>query len=124
MNYYDDAFKMYVVSLVETGRMSKEQARREFGIKGKSAVLNWQRKFGTLANKPIPESLMKPETGRNEADRLKARIKELEAELEDAKLRAYAYNTMIDVAERELNIEIRKKSGAKQSRKSGKSGKK
>jgi transposase-like protein len=99
MNYYNDAFKMYVVSLVGSGRMNKEQARREFGIKGKSAILNWQKKFGTLINKPIPESLMKPETEPSEADRLKACVTELEAELEGAKLRVCAYNTMIDMAE-------------------------
>ncbi|MFI3298937.1 MAG: hypothetical protein R3Y49_03945 [Rikenellaceae bacterium] len=38
----------------------------------------------------------------------------LQEKLAYEKLRAQAYDTMIDIAERELNIEIRKKSGAKQ----------
>jgi hypothetical protein len=37
----------------------------------------------------------------------------LEKELEYEKLRTLALDTMINIAERELNIPIRKKSGAK-----------
>ena len=40
-----------------------------------------------------------------------ARLKE---ELEYEKLRSKAFETMIDIAEDELNVKIRKKSGAKQ----------
>ena len=44
------------------------------------------------------------------------RIKELERLLEDERLRSLAYSTMIDVAEEELGVPIRKKSGPKQSK--------
>jgi transposase len=40
---------------------------------------------------------------------LESRIKELERLLEDEQLRSDAYKRMIDVAEKELNIPIRKK---------------
>jgi hypothetical protein len=40
-------------------------------------------------------------------------FQELEAELKLAKLKIIALETMIDVAEEQLNIEIRKKSGTK-----------
>jgi len=46
---------------------------------------------------------------------LLTRIKELECQLEDEQLRSEAYNRMIDIAERNLNIPIRKKSNTKQS---------
>ena len=52
----------------------------------------------------------------NEKD-LQTKIKRLERELEDAQLRAEAYSKMIDIAERELKISIRKKSNTKQSKK-------
>ena len=42
------------------------------------------------------------------------RIKELEKALEYEKLRSLAYSTMIDIAEKEFNIPIRKKPGTKQ----------
>ena len=45
---------------------------------------------------------------------LESQLKSLQAELEREKLRNLALNTMIDVAEEELHIDIRKKAGAKQ----------
>lgn len=42
-------------------------------------------------------------------------IKTLQKELEEARLKIAALNTLIDVAEEQLKINIRKKPGAKQS---------
>lgn len=44
---------------------------------------------------------------------LRARIDELEKQLRYEKMRAEAYNTMIDLAEDAVKVPIRKKSGAK-----------
>jgi hypothetical protein len=41
------------------------------------------------------------------------RIKVLEQQLKDAELKAIAYSTMVDVAEKEFNIPIRKKFNTK-----------
>lgn len=49
-----------------------------------------------------------------EEETLSERVARLERELEDAKLRADAYSTMIDIAEEKFSIQIRKKAGAKQ----------
>lgn len=48
---------------------------------------------------------------------LENRIVLLEKQLEWEKLKAHAFDTLINVAERELNIDIRKKPGTKQSEK-------
>ena len=45
---------------------------------------------------------------------LRSRISLLEKELSEEKLRADAYETMVTLAESTFNIQIRKKSGAKQ----------
>ena len=45
---------------------------------------------------------------------LEEKISKLEKELEAAKLKAEAYNALIEVAEEELGVDIRKKAGAKQ----------
>ena len=45
------------------------------------------------------------------------RIRELEQQLAKEKMRSTCLDTMIDIAERELKVDIRKKSGAKQSKK-------
>lgn len=44
---------------------------------------------------------------------LQAKIKELERQLEDAKLKEEGYRTMIEIAESTFKISIRKKSGTK-----------
>ncbi len=44
---------------------------------------------------------------------LRKRLEELEKQLKDAQMKAIAYSTMIDIAERELKINIRKKYNTK-----------
>ena len=45
---------------------------------------------------------------------LQVRVRELEKELHLAKLKAEMLETIIDLAEEQFNLDIRKKSGAKQ----------
>ena len=47
ISHYSDEFKQTVVAEVLSGQINKDEARRQYGIKGKSAVLNWLRKFDT-----------------------------------------------------------------------------
>ena len=48
---------------------------------------------------------------------LKKRVEELEKQLKDAELKAIAFSTMVDIAEKEFNIPIRKKFNTKPSKK-------
>jgi len=45
---YSLAFKLQVVAEVEEGYLTDRQAQRKSGIQGKSTVLGWLRKHGTL----------------------------------------------------------------------------
>ncbi|MCI1721205.1 MAG: hypothetical protein LKM37_09440 [Bacteroidales bacterium] len=47
-------------------------------------------------------------------EELEAQLKALKSELDREKLKNLALSTMIDTAEEELHIDIRKKAGAKQ----------
>lgn len=47
---------------------------------------------------------------------LKKRVEELEIQLKDAELKAIAFSTMVDIAEKEFNIPIRKKLNTKPSK--------
>ncbi|OYX92552.1 MAG: hypothetical protein B7Y76_12780, partial [Sphingobacteriia bacterium 35-40-5] len=40
-----ESFKRHVVDQVNSGAMSKEEARRRYGIKSKSGILTWQRNY-------------------------------------------------------------------------------
>ena len=48
---------------------------------------------------------------------LKKRISDLEHQLKDAEMKAIVFSTMVDIAEKEFNIPIRKKYNSKPSKK-------
>ncbi len=54
------------------------------------------------------------ESARDEVEALQKRVKELEAQLLQAEVKAEFYDEMINVAEAKFKIPIRKKTGAKQ----------
>lgn len=45
---YNLGFKLAVVNQVEKGKMIYKQAQGTYGIQGRSTVLVWLRKYGTL----------------------------------------------------------------------------
>jgi len=44
LNYYSESLKREVVQ-VQSRQITKEEARRKYGIKGHSTILKWIRKF-------------------------------------------------------------------------------
>ena len=106
---YSEAFKRAVVADYERGLLNKDQIQLKYGIGGNSRVLTWCRKYGKL-HYPKAGAL-----GRPMKDPQKQRIKDLEKQLADAKLKLMAYEKLIAIAEREEGISILKKDEAKQS---------
>ena len=118
--------KRKIVKEVLSGAITKEQARRIYNLKGKSAVLSWMRKFAGLSIKsygidPVPillserKNILEKEMESEANKKLKARIKELEKELQFAELKGRAYQIMVEIAKKEYGLDLEKKSGAKQS---------
>ena len=112
-------FKRKVVLEVLSGNLTKEAARRVYDIRGKSAVTDWVRRFGPeFSHLGSPDLSLQPMSKpKNIAttEELQAEIDRLKRKLEDERHKAGLYKTMIEIAEERFNIEIRKKSGAKQS---------
>jgi transposase-like protein len=120
---YSEDFKWEVVQEVLHGRMSKEEARVAYGIKGNCSILYWMRKFsGNEDYRSVhtfgenTNEMSKP----IEQKKLETKVKELEEDLRKVTLRADLWRKMIEVAERELNIDIKKKYGAQRSKRSEK----
>ncbi len=113
LNYYSESLKREIVFQVQSGQISKEEARRKYGIGGSCTVLKWIRKFE--GSDPYLQSLM-DYTKSDKQDLIK-RIKELERQLEDEQIRSFGYSKMIDIAEERLKVPIRKKPDTKQSKK-------
>jgi transposase-like protein len=113
-NYYSDEFKKSVVQQVLSGRLGKDEARRRYGIRGKSAVLNWIRKFDASQ---MHEMKKQRSTQPQPLSPLEAENERLREALELEQLRTLSLNVMIDLAEEQFKVPIRKKSGAKQLKK-------
>ena len=109
---YSLAFKLQVVQQVEKGELTYKKAQRHYGIQGRSTVLVWLRKHGTL-----DWSLPKQYTVENNQEPTpEQRIKQLEAALKDEQDRNVIYKTMFDILQKEHGIAWPKKSLPKRSK--------
>jgi len=110
--FYSDSFKREVVTEIKSGFLSKAEARRKYDIRGHASVNEWIRKFDSN----LKDNRRIMDYKKSDKEVLIKRIKELERQLEDEQIRSEGLSKMIDIAEEQLKITIRKKSTTKQSR--------
>lgn len=106
--------KNSVVAAVQTGRMSIEQAAMACNVKEPSTIKMWIKAASLLKEELIGVNcapMAKPAKDKTPLEQENERLKK---QLEYAELQLLAVNTLIDVAEKQLKITIRKKPGAKQ----------
>ena len=108
---YTLAFKLGVVESVEKGDMTYKQAQKIYGIQGNSTVLAWLRKHGTQ-DWSIPMTHHKKSPKANETPAQK--IKRLEKQLHDEKLKNLLYEEMLRIAEEQYGTSLKKKFHTKQ----------
>jgi transposase len=114
-SHYSEEFKWRVVQEVLSGKYNKDQARQIYGIKSNCAILYWMRKYSGNEDYRYTHAFsngIKDMHRSKEQIELKARIERLEEELRRARLQADLWQKMIEVAEEQLHIEIKKKYGA------------
>jgi|SRR5664280_2590299 len=117
VNKFTDDFKLMVVQDYVSSGISKEELKRKYDFTGCNNIYRWMRKFGL--SKPSEDQIKLHRFMANEQQKstseqeLELRVKKLEEDLKLEQFRTKALNTMIDIAERELKVDIRKKSGAK-----------
>jgi len=115
---YSEEFKWKVVREVLSGTLTKEEARRVYSIKGNCTVLYWMRAFSGVKDYRnagiVNEDLidMAKSSKQRETEKEIARLKQ---ELKAERLRADLWQKVVEVAEEELGVDIRKKFGARQS---------
>lgn len=116
-NSIPDDVKYKVVMEYLNTDATQEELMAKYNFGGRN-ISKWMRKFGLKS--PDSQTLeiqkqMSKEINKTPIEReYEQKIKELEKALEYEKLRARAFETMIDIAENDLKIPIRKKSGTKQ----------
>ena len=113
LSQYEVSFRRWLVCEIESGRMSWQEARTRFGMPYHFNQLykDWQQKYSDQIVLTLP--LMSAED-RTKNQELEKRVRELEKQLELAQMKVVALNTVIDIAEKNYKLEIRKKSGPKQ----------
>jgi len=118
---YSMSFKLSVVKEIESGLLSTTGAKRKYGIQARSTIVNWLRKYGTFDWENQTPSNM-PKTQEQRLMELEAKVKLLEKQkallehqVERADKKVIIFDMMIDLAEKEYNISIRKNSSPEQS---------
>jgi len=119
---YSEPFRRKVIEEYLSSNVSKMSLLRKYGIKSKSGIQRWMKRYGYQEKQPIVPTftctssyalVRKMNTGKANKKELEEKIRELERQLQDEKLRSEAYARMIEKAEKELKIPIRKKSNTK-----------
>ena len=127
---YTLSFKINVVKEIELGELSIIDACRNYGIQSRSTVVNWLRKFGKF-DRENQTQLNMPKSPEQRILELEAKVKLLEKQkvqlerqnyISDSK--AIIFDMMIDIAEKELKIDVRKNFKSAQSIVSAKKNKK
>jgi transposase len=117
---YDDEFRLMVLRDYYEHGMSQNAVVHKYGLSCNSLIMQWKEMF------PIDSKLLSlsdiaienymnqdPHRPLTKEEAQSKRINELEKALAMEKLRSRAYEIMIDLAEKQEGIQIRKKSGAK-----------
>jgi len=127
---YSMSFKLLVVQEVERGELSLSSASRKYGIQGDHTVFKWLKKYGNFDwENQMPMNMSKsPEQKILELEQqvklLEKQKAFLEQQVATADKKAIIFDMMIDLAEKEFNIPIRKKCSPEQLTITGKNKKK
>ncbi|MCT3928662.1 IS3 family transposase, partial [Elizabethkingia anophelis] len=109
---YSLTLKIQIVKEVESGALSTLSAQRKYGIQSRSTVVTWLRKYGNFDwENQTPSNMPKsPEQRILELEAKVKLLKKQKAQLERqnyvADQKAVIFDMMIDIAEKEYNIDI------------------
>jgi transposase len=120
--HYSDEFKHGIIEEYLATGVSKCQIQRKYGLRRHSTIHSWMQMLG-YSDSPekdcklesINQRCLTKKSGSKSASapELEAKIKLLERQLEDERLKSEFYNRMIDLAERTYKIPVRKNSDTK-----------
>jgi hypothetical protein len=118
--HFSEEFKRKVIDEHLRTGIPKVHLQDSYGIGFKSAIITWMKQLGYMPKGKVakfaltnPDVLARPTKKHPEPGTAEAEIARLKRELEDERLRSQMYLRMIDIAETEYHIPIRKKPGTK-----------
>lgn len=113
---YSMSFKLAVVQEYETTQISQGSLQRKYGIQGNNTLKRWIEKYSNFDNS---NKSLKPMKKNKEQELLELRQKvkhlerrnaSLEKELAIKEMKVEFFDMMIDIAEKEYRVDIRKNS--------------
>lgn len=118
---YSMSFKLQIVQEIEQGQLTATEATKKYGIQCRKTIVNWLRKFGNF-DWENQTPLNMPKAPEHKIMELEAQVKLLEKQKALLERQAYVadkkaiiFDMMIDIAEKEYQIDIRKNSSPEQS---------
>ena len=111
---YSLSFKLQIVQEVEQGLLTKRQSQTKYGIQGDSTITKWLQKYGTFDwENQLPTTMSR--TPEQKILELEAKVKLLEKQkaraehlAERADKKVIIFDMLVDMAEKEYDIQIRK----------------
>ena len=117
VNKLSDDLQLQVVKEYLYHGATHTELKIKYNFTGCNNIYNWMRKFGlskpSETDKKLHQFMAKEVQKTTAEEKLELKIKKLEEELKREQFKILALNTMINLAERELKVDIRKKLGAK-----------
>jgi len=117
---YPEELKRKIAKSYISGEASYAVLAEENGLKSKNVVKEFVKWYRKILTKESQNSTQMQEDQKEplstDLKTLQAQVQSLQKQLSNSELKTEALETMIDIAEEELNISIRKKSGSKQSK--------
>ena len=118
---YSMSFKLQIVQEVERGQLSVSDAAKKYDIQCRKTVVNWLKKFGNFDwDNQTPHDM--PKSPEQRVMELEVQVKLLEKQKAFLEQQAFVadkkviiFDMMIDIAEKEYKIDIRKNSSPEQS---------
>jgi transposase len=119
--FLDEDFKLRVITEVLLEQCTVEEARDKYNLASKLIIHTWIRLYevygrcSIYSGEEIPDMGKKDRKEASSGESLKSemRIRDLERQLEEQQLLSEMYNKMIELAEKEYKISIRKNSSTK-----------
>jgi transposase len=104
-----------IIADIEQGRLTTSEAQKKYNrsLKTIQKLIYNSRRENSIFCHPINKSMAKNKQGPSTNNQ---ETQSIQRALEEANLKIKALNTMIDIAEEQLKIDIRKNSGTKQSK--------
>jgi len=109
--HFSDNFKKSKVQELELGRLTISDLKKQYEVSS-TTIYRWIANFGTMKNKP-ERIIVETDSDTKELLLLKQKIAELERIVGQKQVLIDFYDKLIDIAEDEYKVDIKKKFGTK-----------